>query len=79
MYFSVLYCYETGPIVLIKIGPVPYNQGPVPWSSVQMLFPELVFQLHLKTDEEALCPRETEVVAVEGREEKEEEKLINDL
>ena len=34
MYFSVLYCYETGPIVLIKIGPVPYNQGPVPWSSV---------------------------------------------
>ena len=44
-----------------------------------MLFPELVFQLHLKTDEEALCPRETKVVAVEGREEKEEEKLINDL
>ena len=44
-----------------------------------MLFPELAFQLHLKTDEEALCPRETEVVAVKGREEKEEEKLINDL
>ena len=56
MYFSVLYCYETGPIVLIKIGPVPYNQRLVPWSSVQMIFPELVFQLHLKTDEEALCP-----------------------
>ena len=30
MYFSVLYCYETGPIVLIKIGPVLYNQGLVP-------------------------------------------------
>ena len=32
MYFSVLYCYGTGPIVLIKIGLVPYNQGPVPYN-----------------------------------------------
>ena len=45
-----------------------------------MLFPEQVFRLQdLKTEKEALCPRETEVVAVKGREEKEEEKLINDL
>ena len=57
-----------------------------------MLFPEQVFQLQdLKTEEEALCPREE--VALEGGEEKEEKtdrpilklantiplELINDL